>query len=409
ETAKAVVALPCPYTGTVAELLAEPGETVVVGAPLIRVRDEGGNAHLGEVTGAGSSGANGHSGGGAAAADAAGGAAGSAAGGSNAVLVGYGPQGEFRSRGRAAAGVADAGATARRSGEPIPAVPAARKLARGLGVDLAQVAGSGPDGAITVADVRAVAERAATRTGAVTPGTGERHGGDRETRTPVSGVRKRTAAAMVTSATTIPQASTALTVDCTATVDAVEHLRATPEFDGLPLTPLTVAAAAVLAAVDEYPDVNGYFDDQAQEIVSRHYVNLGVATATERGLLVPHVRDAEGMGLRALCVAIGRCVAAARAGTASPADLTGGTITVTNVGVFGVDTGTALVNPGEAAILCLGAIARRPWVAEGVLTIRSVVTLSLSFDHRLIDGELAARFLARVGGYLTDPLMLLSR
>src|SRR5690606_10936475 len=187
---------------------------------------------------------------------------------------------------------------------------------------------------------------------------------------PVTGVRKRTAAAMVTSATTIPQASTSLTVDCTATVAAIEHLRATPSFTGLPLTPLTFVAKAVLVALGEYPSVNACFDDRAQQIVTKEYVNLGIAAATERGLLVPNIKEAQAMSLRALCEALGRCVEAARSGAATPADLTGGTFTVTNVGVFAVDAGIPLVNPGEAAILCLGAVAERPWVVDGELAVR---------------------------------------
>lgn len=403
ETAKAVVALPSPYAGTVAELLAEPGETIPVGAALIRVRDEGAASAVGGTRNGGGP-AEGTNGG---------------AEGRNSVLVGYGPQGEFRSRRRGAAEpAAPSAAVDPVEGQRVLAVPAARKLAKELGVDLGPVTGSGPDGAVTVADVRAaVAAPTAPTAGEDAPVTGGPRSvpdtaagqhGPRETRTPVTGVRKRTAAAMATSAT-IPQASTSLTVDCTATVEAVEHLRATPSFTGLPLTPLTFVAAAVLAALTEYPSVNAYFDEQAQEIVTEHYVNLGIAAATERGLLVPNVKDAQGMGLRALCTAIGRSIEAARSGTASPADLTGGTFTITNVGVFGVDTGIPLVNPGEAAILCVGAITRRPWVVDGELAVRWVATLSMSFDHRLVDGELAARFLATVGALLADPLALLAR
>ncbi|WP_280204608.1 dihydrolipoamide acetyltransferase family protein, partial [Nocardia farcinica] len=281
------------------------------------------------------------------------------------------------------------------------ATPAARKLARELGVDLWQVDGSGPNGAVTVDDVRA----AATPTGAAVAEPGQA----REERTPVTGVRKRTAAAMVTSATTIPQASTFVTVDCTATMELIDHLRTTPAFAGLSLTPLVVVAKAVLAALAEFPGVNAQWDEERQQIVTKRYVHLGIAAATDRGLLVPSVKEAHRLSLRELCAEIGRTIEAARAGTATPADLTGGTFTITNVGVFGVDSGVPLVNPGEAAILCLGAIGRRPWVVADELAVRWVTTLGLSFDHRLIDGELAARFLATVAGLLTDPLTLLSR
>ncbi|WP_369027687.1 dihydrolipoamide acetyltransferase family protein [Nocardia farcinica] len=472
ETAKAVVALPCPYAGTVAALLADPGETVPVGAPLIRVRADGagsavgsgGDAARGAENGSGAGSGDGAPGGGGAAtadgadigngggstvpaeyadagadagadggasasasasasfgadadagADAGAGAgAGADAGGAGAdsdagaaggngrrsVLVGYGPEAEQQTRRRRTTGPVPVARPAAVAARPA-ATPAARKLARELGVDLWQVDGSGPNGAVTVDDVRA----AATPTGAAVAEPGQA----REERTPVTGVRKRTAAAMVTSATTIPQASTFVTVDCTATMELIDHLRTTPAFAGLSLTPLVVVAKAVLAALAEFPGVNAQWDEERQQIVTKRYVHLGIAAATDRGLLVPSVKEAHRLSLRELCAEIGRTIEAARAGTATPADLTGGTFTITNVGVFGVDSGVPLVNPGEAAILCLGAIGRRPWVVADELAVRWVTTLGLSFDHRLIDGELAARFLATVAGLLTDPLTLLSR
>lgn len=468
ETAKAVVALPCPYAGTVAALLADPGETVPVGAPLIRVRADGagsavgsgGDAARGAENGSGAGSGDGAPGGGGAAtadgadigngggstvpaeyadagadagadggasasasasfgadADAgadAGAGAGADAGGAGAdsdagaaggngrrsVLVGYGPEAEQQTRRRRTTGPVPVARPAAVAARPA-ATPAARKLARELGVDLWQVDGSGPNGAVTVDDVRA----AATPTGAAVAEPGQA----REERTPVTGVRKRTAAAMVTSATTIPQASTFVTVDCTATMELIDHLRTTPAFAGLSLTPLVVVAKAVLAALAEFPGVNAQWDEERQQIVTKRYVHLGIAAATDRGLLVPSVKEAHRLSLRELCAEIGRTIEAARAGTATPADLTGGTFTITNVGVFGVDSGVPLVNPGEAAILCLGAIGRRPWVVADELAVRWVTTLGLSFDHRLIDGELAARFLATVAGLLTDPLTLLSR
>ncbi|MBF6187880.1 MULTISPECIES: dihydrolipoamide acetyltransferase family protein [Nocardia] len=460
ETAKAVVALPCPYAGTVAALLADPGETVPVGAPLIRVRADGagsavgsgGDAARGAENGSGAGSGGGAPGGrGAATADGAdigngggstvpaeyagagadagagagadvggdadadaGGDVGGGGGGAGAdsdagaasgngrrsVLVGYGPEAEQQTRRRRTTGPVPVARPAAVAARPA-ATPAARKLARELGVDLWQVDGSGPNGAVTVDDVRA----AATPTGAAVAEPGQA----REERTPVTGVRKRTAAAMVTSATTIPQASTFVTVDCTATMELIDHLRTTPAFAGLSLTPLVVVAKAVLAALAEFPGVNAQWDEERQQIVTKRYVHLGIAAATDRGLLVPSVKEAHRLSLRELCAEIGRTIEAARAGTATPADLTGGTFTITNVGVFGVDSGVPLVNPGEAAILCLGAIGRRPWVVADELAVRWVTTLGLSFDHRLIDGELAARFLATVAGLLTDPLTLLSR
>ncbi|MBF6420557.1 2-oxo acid dehydrogenase subunit E2 [Nocardia farcinica] len=460
ETAKAVVALPCPYAGTVAALLADPGETVPVGAPLIRVRADGagsavgsgGDAARGAENGSGAGSGGGAPGGrGAATADGAdigngggstvpaeyagagadagagagadvggdadadaggdvgggGGGAGAdsdagAAGGNGrrSVLVGYGPEAEQQTRRRRTTGPVPVARPAAVAARPA-ATPAARKLARELGVDLWQVDGSGPNGAVTIDDVHA----AATPTGTAVAEPGPA----REERTPVTGVRKRTAAAMVTSATTIPQASTFVTVDCTATMELIDHLRTTPAFAGLSLTPLVVVAKAVLAALAEFPGVNAQWDEERQQIVTKRYVHLGIAAATDRGLLVPSVKEAHRLSLRELCSEIGRTIEAARAGTATPADLTGGTFTITNVGVFGVDSGVPLVNPGEAAILCLGAIGRRPWVVADELAVRWVTTLGLSFDHRLIDGELAARFLATVAGLLTDPLTLLSR
>ncbi|MGV9752896.1 dihydrolipoamide acetyltransferase family protein [Nocardia farcinica] len=460
ETAKAVVALPCPYAGTVAALLADPGETVPVGAPLIRVRADGAGSAVGsggdaarraendsgagsgggapggrgaatadgadigngggstvpaEYAGAGAdagagagadvggdadadAGGDVGGGGGGAGADSDAGAAGG--NGRRSVLVGYGPEAEQQTRRRRTTGPVPVARPAAVAARPA-ATPAARKLARELGVDLWQVDGSGPNGAVTVDDVRA----AATPTVAAVAEPGPA----REERTPVTGVRKRTAAAMVTSATTIPQASTFVTVDCTATMELIDHLRTTPAFAGLSLTPLVVVAKAVLAALAEFPGVNAQWDEERQQIVTKRYVHLGIAAATDRGLLVPSVKEAHRLSLRELCVEIGRTIEAARAGTATPADLTGGTFTITNVGVFGVDSGVPLVNPGEAAILCLGAIGRRPWVVADELAVRWVTTLGLSFDHRLIDGELAARFLATVAGLLTDPLTLLSR
>ncbi|MFI5720811.1 dihydrolipoamide acetyltransferase family protein [Nocardia sp. NPDC051750] len=426
ETAKAVVALPSPFAGTVVELLAEPGATVEVGAPLLRIR-----------TAAPGPGGNGHS----------------------AVLVGYGPAEEQVSRrrrgGRRAAtgespgddirsssaveyedGVIGAGGpvtagSGERSGAPrepggiaaaeaglaggrVAATPGARKLARELGIDLWYVAGSGPEGAVTVADVRGavpVSEPdSRERDTEESAPAGQRAGGSvREERVAISGVRKRTAAAMTASARTIPQASTSSTVDITSSLELLEHLRATKSFEGLTPTPLALVAKSVLAALAEYPGINTFWDEANSEIVTRYYVNLGIAVATARGLLVPNIKDAQTLSLRELCREIGWLAQTARDGRANLPDLRGGTFTISNVGVFGVDTGTPLVNPGEAAILCVGAVTRRPWVFRGELAVRSVVTLTLSFDHRMIDGELAARFLATVAGLLEDPLTLLAR
>ncbi|WP_280357341.1 dihydrolipoamide acetyltransferase family protein [Nocardia otitidiscaviarum] len=457
ETAKAQVALPCPYAGTVLELLAEPGDTVPVGAPLIRIAGVDATPER------------------------------------QSVLVGYGPDSEPQSRRARAAAAKAAAAEGASNGNATPAatptaqppsgsatetsagmrglgdardgteglgreragaagrpaaIPAARKLARELGIDLAAVTGTGPDGAIVVADVQRVRDAATSPSDtAVTSGSAPeraegregmaRRGDDggqlpihiappvpsmrpdtgmtrpvpagRETRTPVSGIRKRTAAAMVASARDIPQASTFVTTDFTGSMELLDHLRGTPSFAGLSLTPLALVAKATLVALSEFPELNAVWDEANQEIVTKHYVNLGIAVATERGLLVPNLAEAQALSLRDLCGEIGRLAEAARAGTATLHELTGGTFTITNVGVFGVDTGVPLVNPGEAAILCLGSIRKRPWVHRDEIAVRWVTTLGLSFDHRLVDGEQAARFLASVAALVEDPLTLLGR
>ncbi|MGW0054671.1 dihydrolipoamide acetyltransferase family protein [Nocardia nova] len=422
ETAKAQVELPCPFAGQVAELLARPGETVAVGAPLIRVRTDAGEA---STTAAAASGATGEASG--------------AAEGRTSVLVGYGPGAEAPTRRRSAKnGAAKPHSAAPARGEEIPpefpgrppATPAARQLARELGINIAFVAGSGPGGAVTVEDVRHAVpvsqpprrvrteEEAADapRPAAPPVPTMRPDGGvirptpsERETRTPVSGVRKRIAAAMTTSARTIPQASAFVTTDFTASMELLDHLRSTDSFTGLSLTPLALVAKATLAAIAEFPGINSYWDAEADQIVTKHYVNLGIAVATERGLLVPNIKEAQSLSLRELCREIGWLADVARAGSATPADLRGGTFTISNVGVFGVDTGVPLVNPGEGAILCLGSIRKRPWVYRDEPAIRWITTLGVSFDHRMIDGELGARFLSTVASLLEDPLTLLGR
>ncbi|RBL83380.1 2-oxo acid dehydrogenase subunit E2, partial [Streptomyces cavourensis] len=187
----------------------------------------------------------------------------------------------------------------------------------------------------------------------------------RETRIPIKGVRKAIAQAMVGSAFTAPHVTEFVTVDVTRTVRLVERLRKDKEFAGVRVTPLLLALRALLFAVRRNPAVNGSWDEERQEIVLKHRVNLGVAAATPRGLLVPNIKDAASLTLPGLAAALDRLVATAREGTTAPADLRGGTLTVTNIGVFGIDTGTPILNPGEAAILALGAIAPRPWVHRG--------------------------------------------
>ncbi|BEK90865.1 dihydrolipoamide acetyltransferase family protein [Nocardia seriolae] len=422
ETAKAQVALPSPYAGTVLELLARPGETVPVGAPLIRI----GSAATATAAADGTETAD------------------AAPVERQSVLVGYGPSSEpISRRARPTSRAADAPANSGRAmgsdgpeglGSSAPAgrpaaTPAARKLAREIGIDLAAVIGTGPQGAVTVEDLHGMRPESlgsghipihtpppATLVALPAPEVPPMHRigpgdapAERETRTPIAGIRKRTAAAMVASAQHIPQASAFVTTDLTASMELLEHLRATPSFTGLTLTPLALVARATLAALLEFPEINSCWDEANQEIITKHYVNLGFAVATERGLLVPNLKEAQGFTLRDLCLEIAGAAGKARAGTATPADLTGGTFTITNVGVFGVDTGVPLVNPGEGAILCRGSIRKRPWVHRDELAVRWVTSLGLSFDHRMIDGEQGSRFLASVAALLEDPLTLLGR
>lgn len=406
ETAKALVQLPSPYAGVVAELLVEAGSTVPVGAPLLTitvdepsvVADDGPRVVDGEP------------------------AVPAAAPERTAVLVGYGPLVEAsarpRRRARSAAWVAahlvDEAVIAGRPVGP-RVLPPVRKLAHDLGVDLNRVEGSGKDGLITREDVLhvvsgdrstpVVARAAAVRPPAARPRVGDaRPGGGaptRERRIPVAGVRKQTAAAMVASAFAAPHASTSLTVDVTPALELLEQLRV--DLAGHRITILTLVAKAVTLALGRNPSLNAHWDEAAGEIVEYGYVNLGIAAATPRGLLVPCIKDADGLRLPELADAIEALSEAARAGTTTPGDLAGGTITITNIGVLGVDTGTPILVPGQAAILAAGAIRRRPWEFHDELALRSVMTLSLSFDHRLADGAEAARFLVDVGAILARP------
>jgi 2-oxoisovalerate dehydrogenase E2 component (dihydrolipoyl transacylase) len=418
ETAKAAVELPSPYAGRVVELLVDAGATVDVGRPIITIDtgdvsgealETGGTGLIGETN----------------------------ANGRTAVLVGYGPRTtEARRRPRraveaegppllatapdartkpvrhgglevgrqaeAAAVRADAASAAtvapgRRGPRPL-AKPPVRKYAKDLGVDLAQLVGSGPGGLITRADVDA----ARTSPPAAEPRRAAVSGGTRQ-RIPIAGVRKHTAAAMVASAFTAPHVTEFLTVDVTRMMKLRRRLAERPELTGVPVSPLLFVAKAVLLAAGRHPMVNSSWDDAAQEIVVHGQVNLGIAAATPRGLVVPNIEDAGRLSLAELAGALAELTATARAGRTQPAAMTGGTFTITNVGVFGVDSGTPILNPGEAAILAFGAIRERPWVHKGKVRVRQVTELALSFDHRIIDGELGSRFLVDVGTVLSDP------
>jgi 2-oxoisovalerate dehydrogenase E2 component (dihydrolipoyl transacylase) len=463
ETAKSLVELPVPWAGTVAELLVGEGETVAVGTPIIAVTTDlpasEAKAKAEEVSpapaeeepqGAVEPGIEGSP---ARAAD------------RQPTLVGPGPRattGKRRPR-RAQTSTPDAAsAAAAQTGvqsafqphttpapageveesrpsvaeaEPAPqpgsqpepggdaapggrtetnvrvlAKPPVRKLAKDLGVDLTQVTGSGEGGIVTRADVEAHADRGEPVTAepaeAAEPATAAPAPvlrGERETRLPVKGVRRMTAQAMVSSAFTAPHVTEWITVDATKTMRLVARLRKHRDFRDVRLSPLLVVARAVCLAMRRTPEVNATWDDAAQEIVLKHYVNLGIAAATPRGLVVPNVKDADQMSMRQLADALVALTATAREGKTPPGDMQGGSFTITNVGVFGVDAGTPIINPGESAILAMGAIRKQPWVHRNRVVPRWVTQLALSFDHRIVDGEQGSRFLADVAAIVEDP------
>ncbi len=229
-----------------------------------------------------------------------------------------------------------------------------------------------------------------------------------EERIPIKGVRKHTAAAVTASAFTAPHVTEFLQIDMTETMRAVQRLRDLPEFAELRVSPLLFVAKALMLAVARHPMINSSWDEDAQEIVVKHYVNLGIAAATGRGLLVPNIKNAHTLALPELASALGTLAATAREGKTQPADQSGGTITITNVGVFGVDTGTPILTPGETAILAFGQVRDMPWVHDGALAVRQVTTLALSFDHRIVDGDLGSAVLRDVGAMLTDPVRMIA-
>ncbi len=284
--------------------------------------------------------------------------------------------------------------------------PPVRKLARDLGVDLADVVGSGPGGRVLREDVEAARGTSSAAFAGATGGV-DVPSGERERREPIKSVRKQMAQAMVASAFTAPHVTEWVSVDVTRTMEFVERLRRHPDFAEVRVSPLTVLAWACLLAVRRTPEINSTWDEAAQEVVFKSYVNLGIAAATPRGLVVPNIKDAQSLALPQLAAALNQLTATARAGRTQPAEMAGGTFTITNVGVFGIDGGTPIINPGESAILAFGAVRKQPWVVEGPggdsLAIRQVSTLSLSFDHRHVDGEKGSRFLADVAEIMADP------
>jgi 2-oxoisovalerate dehydrogenase E2 component (dihydrolipoyl transacylase) len=429
ETAKAAVELPIPWAGVVTELLVEPGQTVEVGAPILTVDVDPGGAPA-----APSAGTTASNGSGAAPAPAPAPAEESPAETAPAEeemkpLVGYGSKAvSAKRRPRKSPNVAlGASETAPNAPEPAVATPApaapkggyvplakppVRKLAKELGVDLYELAGSADGGVISREDVHRAANGSTTVSGQL-PEAAEStapaiDSSTRERRVKIKGVRKATATAMVQSAFTAPHVTEFLTVDVTPMMELRAKLKNSPAFAGVKLTPLAFAAKAMCLAAKRTPDVNATWDEEAGEIVYKDYVHLGVAAATPRGLVVPKIRDADSMSLPELAGALGELTATAREGKTTPADMTNGTITISNVGVFGVDTGTPIVNPGESAILAFGAIRDTPWVVDGEITIRKVLQLALSFDHRVVDGQQGSEFLADVGALLADPSMAIT-
>lgn len=403
ETAKAVVELPSPFAGVITALHEMPGTVVEVGKPIVSFEIEGDDGSP------------------------AGGPAEAAPAKREPNLVGYGAvvEGSGRPARRVrniAAPVVEPAEAAAPVVEPAEARPAerprstppVRKLAKDLGVELTAVAGTGAGGLITRDDVRNyvgggdLPAAAQALAGSVEP-AGEAGGaGEREVRTPIKGVRKLTAAAMVSSAFTAPHATEFLTIDVTPTMELLARLKSSRAFEGLKLTPLTLVAKALLIALRRQPSLNSRWDEANQEIVQFNYVNLGIAAATPRGLTVPNIKDAHRLSLAELSTALTALTETARAGRTSPSELSGGTISITNIGVFGIDAGTPILNPGEAAILAMGAVRKMPWEYKDEVALRQVMTLSLSFDHRLVDGEQGSRFLADLGAILADPGMVLA-
>jgi 2-oxoisovalerate dehydrogenase E2 component (dihydrolipoyl transacylase) len=430
ETSKSLVELPTPYAGTVTELLVNEGDTVDVGTPIVSIDDGLDAAPPAEPNGDSSE-------------------------AQVPNLVGYGPRAATaKRRPRRDAGdgpveahhqVADTFSThapvSRRAddreplqaeqdaptGAPLPgpgetapaatpsggavlAKPPVRKLAKDLGVDLGSLVGSGPGGVITRDDVTAASKRVEAAEVIGTPAVEAPVSGE-DVRIPIKGVRKSTADAMVRSAFSAPHVSVWLDCDVTATMQLAERLKTRREFADLRVSPLLIVAKAVCLALQRTPELNSFWDEPAQQIVLKSSINLGIATATPRGLLVPNIKGADSLSLVELAAALQEVVATARDGKTQPADMAGGTFSITNIGVFGVDAGTPILNPGESGILCFGQINRRPWVvgdgSEERIEPRWVTTLSVSFDHRLADGAQGSTFLADVAAILSDPALAL--
>ena len=421
ETAKAAVEVPSPYAGVVVSLHYDAGTTVDVGSMIISVDTDPTAGALPDPAP------------GSAPADlvpsppeSTGSTAGPLIGevganGRTANLVGYGPKSVTATRrprrdqpsvaappiaadpppataARVSAAAVGQAAAQSAGAFSVLAKPPVRKLAKQLGIELAALVGTGPGGIVSRSDVQAAGRPLALPMSA--------DSGTRERRIPVKGVRKVMAQAMAHSAFTAPHVTEFVTVDVTPTMDLVVRLRALPEFAEVKVSPLLLVAKAVLLAAKRHPGVNSTFTDEA--IIEKDYVHLGIAAATPRGLVVPNIKDADQLSLVELASALQDLVETARAGRTTPADMAHGTITITNVGVFGIDTGTPLINPGESAIVCFGAVRPTPWVVDGEVVVRQVTQLALSFDHRHVDGQLGSLFLADIARVLADPTTALA-
>ena len=403
ETAKSLVELPSPFAGTVSAILVAEGETVDVGTPIITV----GTAPVAAAAPTKPKAASDAS---SAVADTA--ASITAEEKAPATLVGYGTKGHVASRRRrsdaAGAGAAQADPAALRpasvpaaAASAVIAKPPIRKLAKDLDVDLAGIVGTGLAGEITRDDVIRHAQQASLFRNIETPEWSP----EREEIIPVKGVRKAIATAMVQSAFTAPHVSVFVDIDATRTMEFVARLKNSTDFAGVRVSPLLIVAKALIWAVRRNPTVNSSWSDK--EITVHHYVNLGIAAATPRGLLVPNIKDAQELTLLQLAQALENLTITARDGKTQPAEMANGTITITNVGSFGMDTGTPILNPGEAAILAMGTIKQKPWIVDGEVRSRFVTTVAGSFDHRIVDGDVASRFVADVASIIEEPALLL--
>ena len=431
ETAKSLVELPCPFAGVVAELLAAEGETVEVGKPIIacKVADGATGAVATQAIpvidpAVAAAAASAHE----AVAEAAANSVAAQEGSKpfpakNPNLVGYGVNdaaGESRRRRHIPAAALSA-STAAAAALPVVANPATgllntaaliaeesviakppvRKLARDLGVDLTKVTATGTAGEVTREDVMNHSSQASVFRNLSTPAAPS----EREERIPVKGVRKATAAAMVQSAFTAPHVSIFVDVDATRTMEYVKRLKASTDFAGVKVTPLLIMAKAMMWAVRRNPTVNSTWTDE--EIIVHNYVNFGIAAATPRGLIVPNIKDADKLSMLDLAKAIEQLAATAREGKTQLPDMSNGTITLTNIGVFGVDTGTPILNPGEVGIVALGSIRPKPWVVNNEIVVRQITTIGATFDHRVVDGDVASRFVQDVASVIEEPALLL--